>query len=233
MAASASFSVGSILGVCLLVAGCADGAPDPGFDNVGGSDGQGGTSGTSSNTTGATTGNTSSSSNGSTSASSSTSGSTAASTSASTGTGLSCNDTGPGEQNGTEATAHDLGDITDDDGDEGTVSGVVAGENDEDWYKYDGSDTFSGVVDPTRTVTSSGAVRICKFLQCTSGTADFTCPAGTTSSTSPEGRPGCCDDASFAVDFNCAGTSDDDATVYVRVDAAQNLCINYTLKYHY
>jgi hypothetical protein len=141
-------------------------------------------------------------------------------------------DSGPGEPNDTESTAHDLGTIGDADGNGDMVSGVLAGVADVDWYKYTGQDNAGFVVDPTRTVTAG--VRICKFLQCTSGATTFTCPSSTMPETSPDGRAGCCGSTGFSIDdLDCTGTASDDAVVYVRLDTQTNICKDYTYAYHY
>jgi hypothetical protein len=88
------------------------------------------------------------------------------------------------------------------------------------------------VVDPTRGITVVGSARLCKFIQCVSGTASNTCPAGTTAETSPDGLPGCCGTDDFQMDTDCSGI-DDDATVFIRLDQATDSCAKYTLTFHY
>lgn len=218
--------------------GCANGAPVPGYENLGG-EGQGGdgsgagTSATTSN--GSTTSSSSTTSNSTSSTStSSTSTSSTTSTTASTGTGgLMCNDTGV-EPNESESTAVDLGTISDADGDGDTFAGLLEGQSDKDWYKYKGTDNFGSVVDATRTVSSSDVIRICKFAQCVSGTTEVTCPSSATDATSPDGRPGCCSDHGFTFgDLNCTGTSSDDAEIYIRLDTQVHDCVTYSVDYHY
>jgi hypothetical protein len=110
----------------------------------------------------------------------------------------------------------------------------VLSPGDADWYRYAGADTFGCVVDATRSITSSEPVRLCKFVECASGVdASFSCPSGTTSATSPEGRVGCCAGAGFDFGPDCSGT-DDDAVVFVRIDAPSGAtCASYTLGYHF
>lgn len=154
------------------------------------------------------------------------------STSASTGSGDSCPDTGD-EPNDTEADATDLGILPDEcDSSGSTVYGVLSG-NDVDWFMYQGTDTFSTCqVDPGRSVSANGQVRICKFLEC-DGLATPSCPTGTTSESSPEGRPGCCSLNAFNLGVNCSGISDD-AKVYIRLDKPSSFpCIDYGLEFHY
>ena len=227
----------SALFALLLSAGgfaaCSDDPPDPGFE-----DGEGGAGGeaqatTGTNATSVTTGTTATT--GPTATSSAATSTSTSSTTTSTGS-LGCNDLGVGEPNNTESTAHDLGTIGDSDSEGGSVSGMVAGPMDVDWYKYLGEDNFGSVVDPTRTLSSSHPVRICKFFQCLDNAAnDFSCPNGTTDATSPDGRPGCCGTAGFDVSLSCGSSSlnSDDAWVYIRIDSQQNQCVTYTLGYHY
>jgi len=143
-----------------------------------------------------------------------------------------CNDTGV-EPNDTESTAVDLGAIGDPDGDGDTFTGLVAGQSDKDWFKYKGSDENFSTVDPTRTISSSDAIRICKYAQCITGNTDVSCPSGTNTATSPDGRSGCCSDHGFTLDLNCTGTVSDDATIYIRVDSQVQACVTYSVDYHY
>lgn len=143
-----------------------------------------------------------------------------------------------GESNDSEGTAKNLGTISDSDGDGDTISGVIAGAGDVDWFRYDGKDEFLNSVDPTREFLANGAqLRICKFIQCNKGNPDFgACPSGTTSQISPEGRPGCCGSFGFSLSLECGGAlqTDESATVYMRVDSpAGETCAEYTINYHF
>lgn len=146
--------------------------------------------------------------------------------------GDTCLDEGPGEPNETEETAWDLGDIEDCDSAGAQVSAVLDGPNDVDWYRYDGDDTLGCSVDPNRGITVNGSVRLCKFVDCASGTAEFDCPQGSVPEASPGGHPGCCSNNGFGIDPNCSGI-DDDATIYVRLDEPTQACAEYTLTYQY
>jgi hypothetical protein len=148
------------------------------------------------------------------------------------GSGPGCEDPGP-EPNNTESSATDLGTITDCDEDGGSFSGMVAGIDDLDWYKYQASDDFFCVVDATREVQSNAPVRFCKYFQCIDdSTPAFSCPNGSNAATSPDGRPGCCADSGFDVAPDCANTSDD-VKVYMSVRTLANECVTYTVNYHY
>lgn len=142
-------------------------------------------------------------------------------------------DTGA-EPNETESEAKNLGTIDDCDGSGDSVSGVLNGPDDVDWYRYDGQDAFGCVVGPTRSVTFMMPARICKYVQCSGGgDPTVTCPAGTTGDTSPGGRPGCCASDGFEIDIDCPGV-DDNTTTYIRIDNPNGgECIPYTVAYHY
>lgn len=169
----------------------------------------------------------------STTSSTTTTGSTTGSTTTTTSTGPTCMDTGA-EPNETEVTAKNLGTIDDCDGSGDEFSGVLNGPDDIDWYRYNGEDGFGCVVGPSRAVQFMMPARICKFVQCDAGGApDFSCPAGTTGATSPDGRPGCCHSTGFDMDIDCPG-SDDNAVIYIRIDNPNSgACIPYTVEYHY
>lgn len=148
------------------------------------------------------------------------------------GGGLGC-PVADDEPNDTESTAVDLGVITDCDGDGSSFSGVVAGLDDEDWFKYQASDDFGCSVDATRDVMAGQAVRFCKYAQCTDGSeASFSCPGGATAATSPDGRPGCCANAGFSFAPDCESISDD-AIIYMHVRTMMNVCASYSVDYHY
>ncbi|MSP23866.1 MAG: hypothetical protein EXR75_01625 [Myxococcales bacterium] len=157
----------------------------------------------------------------------------------SVGSGPACNDSGVGEPNQNEGTAHVLvtPTLSDCDGDAGKVIGRLK-KGDIDWFTYTGDDTFSCSVDPSRTLSPEGeGVRLCKYIECLTGETTFTCPAGTTADTSAEKRAGCCGPAGFVIgDINCAGSLDEQTYVYLRVDlpgADEASCLDYTLTYHY
>ncbi|NUO53729.1 MAG: hypothetical protein HOV80_33190 [Polyangiaceae bacterium] len=226
--------VGLVCALGSLSAACGDDPPDPGFEEVGGSgEGAGGPS-----TTGPSTTSTKSTgvSSPTTATTSVTGTSTTTNTATSSSTGSGCQDGGPGEPNDTESSAHDLGTIGDCDDEGGSVSGVLDGTTDPDWYKYQGTDGTGCSVDPSREITSSHPIRVCKFIQCDNNEAnDFSCPGGTMDVTSPDGRPGCCSTSEFNFGLTCGSSSlnSDNATVYVRIDTTANECVTYTLTYHY
>ncbi len=215
-----------------LLFACGGDPPEPGFEEVGGS-GEGAGDPSSAKSSG------SSKASGSTSqqaSATSTASSTNASTTASTGSS-GCNDSGPGEPNDSESSAHDLGGIGDCDDEGADVSGVLDGATDPDWYKFKGTDASSTcTTDPDRSIVASHPIRICKFVQCDDNEEnDFDCPSGTMNATSPDGRPGCCSSSGFEFSITCGSTSldSDNAMVYIRVDTTENACVSYTLSYAY
>lgn len=175
------------------------------------------------------------------SVSSTPSASSSASSSASVGSsssGGSCEDSGPGEPNESEAKAHDLGTITDDDADAVSVSGVIAGDGDEDWYRYTALDELFGVVDPARSmVQSETGLVLCKYVECADGLSgtEVTCEDGSSSDVTSAGRPGCCKGSDFGMTIECPGANDS-ATIYLRLlqpSATPATCNAYKITYHF
>lgn len=139
------------------------------------------------------------------------------------------------EPNDNEADATDLGMITDDDDDKSSVSGVLSGKADVDFYRFIGTDTAFHTTEPTRTIDADQGLRFCKFLDCLEDGPALTevdCPAGTDFALSPELRPGCCSSEGFGpVDYNCPG-GDDSVLVFLRVDKPIfDECVSYTIEY--
>lgn len=154
----------------------------------------------------------------------------------STGNGPLMCDQESSESNDTESTARDLGTTSDCNGGD-TVTGVLEGVTDIDWYKYQGTDEF-GIncsVDPVRSVTASQTVEFCKYIQCIDEEADFECPGTTDPATSPDGRAGCCGPMGFQVDFICGGSSvnDDSAWIYMSIETTSNTCVDYDIDYDF
>lgn len=147
-----------------------------------------------------------------------------------------CEDDGV-EPNESEAGASFLGEINDNDGNGSSVSGVLDGEDDVDWYVYAGDDDIGNIVDPFRSISADGGFRFCKFAECPDDSiaeTEFPCPEGATEATSPDGRPGCCaDDIIHVPDANCPGI-DDSMDIYIRVDGAgADECVGYTVNFHF
>lgn len=239
---------------CVLVtAACGDEPASEPWTKLptGGGGGAGGGAGSSS--TGGSAGSGGSSSSSSAGSGGSSSSSSASSSSSSSGTGGSCTDTGLGEPaNDQESGAVDLGTLAASDPDLlPAVQGVIAGSSDVDWYRYYGDDVWNGVVDPWRGRGQADlGLRICAYFSCDTGpttvgggtdVGSAQCLSGT-ADLSGEGFLGCCSDpgaTSFAVDLGCGGGAlgDWNAEVHLKVEtqpgAPTNVCIPYTLSYHY
>lgn len=144
-----------------------------------------------------------------------------------------CSD--PNDVGGSEPTAKDLGTITDSDSAGSTFSGVVSGAVDVDYYELTGTDEYGAVVDPTLSSTSTG-VEICMFVTCIQGSGiDFKSCTGGSQATSDLGRPGCCFTApgSIALEYDCLGTTNESATMFMRVRQTSSACVSYAASYHF
>lgn len=187
-------------------------------------EGQGGTTGVATSTSVGMGGAAASTSRAS---SSSTTGTTVSTTTTSTGTGC-MNDSD--EPNDTQATAVDLGMISDCDSTGSMKSGVLAG-SDIDWFRYFVNPEFLCAYDPYRMITSDGQARLCKFVECVNGpaTTTVTCPQGTQQQTAPQGQPGCCGLTVIDLTTNCSDTN-----VWIRIDKPPaQACVSYTFEYRF
>jgi len=139
------------------------------------------------------------------------------------------------EPNEDEATAIDLGTITDDDDDISDFSGVLSGSSDVDWYRFIGKDTAFHTTEPTTILETSEGLRFCVFLDCIEdgpALTEVSCPDGTDFAISPGLRPGCCSSAGFEfADYNCPG-GDDSLLVFMRLDKPIfDECVDYSGSY--
>jgi len=142
----------------------------------------------------------------------------------------------PYEPNDAEDVATDLGEIDDADGSGAVLSASLHHAGDVDWFRYHGNDDFGSVVDPTRELVASGGLRLCKFIECDEGLVEteFECPVGTQYALSPGARAGCCANEGFELtDLDCTGVTEDNTTVYFRVDQPEPACVTYSISYHY
>lgn len=141
----------------------------------------------------------------------------------------------PDDVGSSEPTAKSLRTMNDDDSDGSSVSGIVNGAVDVDYYKLLALDTYGAVADPTLSFASPG-VEICMFLSCVQGSGiDFKgCSAGS-QATSDAGYQGCCLAApgSTTLDYDCLDTTDESAVIYIRVRQAGNACVPYMASYHF
>ncbi len=110
-------------------------------------------------------------------------------------------------------------------------SGVLAGAVDSDWYTYHGE--CFGQPEVLHNLDAAGDVRLCVFVDCDMGTAEFECADGSQMNMSPNGLIGCCGGGSISFDLNCAGGGEN-AQVLVRLDMGEaDACIDYTVEYSY
>jgi len=117
--------------------------------------------------------------------------------------------------------------IRDCDGDEATVTGMLSSNADVDVLRFIGEDTFGCAVNAYAKVT--GPARICLAPVCTVGETNFQgCAKG-----AREGDE-CCG-TEVEADFNCAGTTKDNARVYLTVRPSESIavCSTYSIRYHY
>lgn len=226
------------IGAVSLVAAtgaCSGDALKPGFQNLGGSGGSGSSTTASSSRASTTSASGTSAVASGVTASAASTATSATSSAVSSGSG--CADPGA-EPNETEATATDLGQIGECDNMGSSISGVLHDAFDVDWFKYHGIDgSILCSVDPARHINNTN-IRLCKYIQCDGSEANnFSCPSGTSQSTSPDGRPGCCTmSGDIHFDLTCGSSSldADNAEVFIRVDNPNQLpCEAYQVDYHY
>ncbi|MFY0538172.1 hypothetical protein [Nannocystis pusilla] len=174
-----------------------------------------------------------------TTTSSTTSTDTSTTTGPDTTTGPVCMDTGV-EPNENEGQAHDLGDQYCKDQAK-SFEGVLDGDGDIDWFRFFGD--FSGMPcndndnDPIAkiVVTADGPLEVCMYADCDVGDdVDFSCPNGTMSATSPDGREGCCGAGTMEYTVDCVAGGDESAEMYVRLHKAEvDACLAYKVDYSY
>lgn len=145
-----------------------------------------------------------------------------------------CEDETNTEDNDTQLTAHDLGNITDNDSTGDSICPVLDGADDVDWYRYFGDDVFPNVVDPTRVVASDFNARLCVYFDCAgNNSTSVSCNADEVADVAPGGQKGCCGMGNVAPKLNCSGL-DDAADVWIKVENVDMLaCVPYRLDYHF
>ena len=131
-----------------------------------------------------------------------------------------------------EVKAEEGDDVYDCDAHASTVSGVLSGASDEDWYLVHGIDTRAGGCSHTARVDVDGA-QICIFAECALATDPATSCRSGTESTSPEGRPGCCNDAGEAsLEIKCEESGAQVTLFYMRVSQGPpGVCTEYQREY--
>lgn len=112
-----------------------------------------------------------------------------------------------------------------------TVFGDLNGSGDVDFYKVAASDVGGCFVDPLFEMATQA--RLCVFFECTG--LSVNCKGGSTPTTSPGGRLGCCipNGGKLEATPNCSG-SNDSTSMYFRVDQGPtDVCTAYSVKFHY
>ena len=136
------------------------------------------------------------------------------------------------DQGSSENTAKVLPDTNDAQNDPITVSGVLNGPVDVDFFKLNVSDGLGHLLQPATSIKTSG-VEMCVFVKCPSGSSsNVTCKGGGVAKKSDIGTDGCCATGPSAAtpDWNCGGTNDS-ATLFFRVKQTANKCTPYSLTY--
>jgi hypothetical protein len=135
----------------------------------------------------------------------------------------------------TEAVAKALPNIDDDDDSGGTVTGMMHGEVDVDFYKFQGTDSGFGFVNPTVSSGTTG-LELCMFVACMSGTMQWKgCSNGGQHKKSDIGNDGCCvaTPSSTTLDYDCDGTGSESSNVFIRVKQIGDQCLPYSVDYHF
>lgn len=115
-----------------------------------------------------------------------------------------------------------------------TVTGVIDGEYDVDWYGYD----ITG--SPTTAVSLANAVaaELCVFYQCKAGTLTVQCNNGSAAAVDEEGNSGCCATGtattapSFTTLMYCSPGADDSYTM-LSVTSLEDQCADYTAHFNF
>ena len=118
-----------------------------------------------------------------------------------------------------------------------TISGVVKGEVDVDFYKLSASDEFGCSLDTDFEAQTAGT-ELCVYARCKNSTVDAVtgCDQGVMS-TSEIGMKGCCAAAPGRAlpQWDCSGLTDDDsADFFIRVRQLNgDKCLPYKVRYRY
>lgn len=132
-----------------------------------------------------------------------------------------------------ESLAKSLGDTNDSDDTTKTVTGVLDGYLDTDFYSLGVVDTSSGIIGAHFNMKTSG-VEFCVFVKCKTDTTNFKSCNGGTATTSSIGNSGCCatGPSEASPDWSCGGTfTSDSADFYVRIKQTADACTPYEWTY--
>ena len=106
----------------------------------------------------------------------------------------------------------------------------MGSSTDQDWYSYEGEDSFGCTTNPA--VDFEDDISVCMYADCVSGATVVDCTDDATPSTDSSGLSGCCHTASFELNLSCPSW-DDSADIYIQVESTVGECLPYTLSYHY
>jgi hypothetical protein len=135
-----------------------------------------------------------------------------------------------------EAAAFDLGQTDDCDENIAQAAGVLGSSGDIDFFRVSASDELFCTFAPVLAVSATAPLRTCIYFECMEGTVSLSCADGTSPATSSLGRPGCCATGSslqLMPDASCTGSVGDDMHAFVRLDAASETCVGYTVDLHF
>jgi len=138
-----------------------------------------------------------------------------------------------------QASALNLGQTDDCDGNQTSILGEIHETTDVDFTVRHMTDEFACSVDPSIAITTTDTLRFCIYFSCDLGTTSLTCPGATVDATADSGALGCCTTTDMQTVIQilptCTGTSDDDGTVWTEVSTsggATGACAPYTLVVH-
>jgi hypothetical protein len=142
-----------------------------------------------------------------------------------------------GEPNDDEASAIDLGQL-DCGGMAIATDGALDGAADEDWFTLTPDAGVVCFADPTATAVGDGdaEMTVCIYADCNMGGTNVGCGFGMnagTPDTSPDGAEGCCNTGTAVLDSVTCGAFDQSYVSWVRVSAAQDQCLPYSLTLEY
>jgi hypothetical protein len=132
---------------------------------------------------------------------------------------------------GAENTAKALPDTDDSQNSAISVSGVLNGPVDADFYRLNVADVSFHLLQPDIQATSNGT-EMCVFVKCPSGTSSVTCSAPAVAKKSDIGIDGCCGTGPSSVtpSWNCGGTNDS-AQLFIKISQTADKCLPYTFSY--
>ena len=138
--------------------------------------------------------------------------------------------------NDTDATARNLGQVSDCGGWLDVTDASLSPKSDVDWYVFNVTDGLGCSIIPEVKFTSNDSeYTACAYFECVDGTEEdeYTCDAaGTTkASDGPADAPrGCCGTGDIAIDHGCTGGTDDTARIHVKVFSDDNTtCGTYSM----